>query len=83
MQGFGKSPELRISAMLMLVLLAETIVRTSGVAAQEPARATVRIIQAAPAGPREWKDAPPERRREVVRKAADGRIELLRIIEHP
>ena len=69
--------------MLMLVFLAETIVRTSSVAAQDPARATVRIIQAAPANAKEWKDAPPERRRELVRKAADGRIELLRIIEHP
>ena len=69
--------------MLMLALLAETVARTSGVAAQEPARATVRIIQAAPAGAKEWKEAPAARRREIVRKAADGRIELLRIIEHP
>lgn len=69
--------------MLMLVLLAETIVRTSGVAAQDRPRATVRIVRAAPASAKEWKDTQPERRREVVRKAADGRIELLRIIEHP
>lgn len=69
--------------MLVLALLAETIVRTSGVAAQDPTSATVRIVRAAPASAQQWKDTPPERRREVVRKAADGRIELLRIIEHP
>jgi hypothetical protein len=68
--------------MLMLVLLAGTIVR-NGVGAQDPPRASVRIVRAAPASARQWKDTPPERRREVVRKAADGRIELLRIIEHP
>ena len=69
--------------MLMLVLFAETIVRTSGTAAQDAPRATVRIVRAAPASAEQWKETPPERRREVVRKAADGRIELLRIIEHP
>ena len=69
--------------MLVLFLFAETIVRTSGVAAQDRPRATVRIVRAAPASAEQWKDAPHERRREVVRKAADGRIELLRIIEHP
>jgi hypothetical protein len=69
--------------MLTLVLLAETIVRTSGVDAQDRPQASVRIVRAAPASAKEWKEAPTERRREVVRKAADGRIELLRIIEHP
>ena len=69
--------------MPIWILLAETIVRTSGVAAQDPPRATVRIVRAAPASAEQWKDAPRERRREIVRKTADGRLELLRIIEHP
>ena len=69
--------------MLVLLLLAETIVRSSGVAADDRPQAKVRIVRAAPASAEQWKEAPPERRREVVRKAADGRIELLRIIDHP
>ena len=69
--------------MLVLFLLAETIVRSSGVAADDRPQAKVRIVRAAPANAEQWKEAPPERRREVVRKAADGRIELLRIIDHP
>jgi acyl-CoA reductase-like NAD-dependent aldehyde dehydrogenase len=69
--------------MLIAVIFAETIVRAGGVAAPEKPRATVRIVQAAPATGDQWKAAPPERRREVVRKAADGRVELLRIIDYP
>jgi len=69
--------------MLALFLLAETIVRTNGVPASDPPRATVRVLHAAPASADQWKDAPRERRREVVRKGADGRIELLRIIDYP
>jgi hypothetical protein len=72
-----------IAAMLLLFLMAESVVRTSAVAAQDPPRATVRIVRAAPASADQWKEAPPERRREVIRKSADGRTELLRIIEHP
>ena len=69
--------------MLVLLLLAETIVRSSGVAADDRPQAKVRIVRAAPANAEQWKEAPPERRREVVRRAADGRMELLRIIDHP
>jgi len=69
--------------MLVLLLLAETIVRSSGVAADDRPQAKVRIVRAAPANAEQWKEVPPERRREVVRKAADGRMELLRIIDHP
>lgn len=69
--------------MLALLVLAETIARTTGVAAAEKPRASVRIVRAAPATANQWKQTPPERRREILRKAADGRVELLRIIEHP
>ena len=68
---------------LIFAILAETLVRASGVAAPEAPRATVRILHAAPATDDAWKIAPPERRREVVRKAADGRTERLRIIDYP
>lgn len=83
MQAFGKRLSASIAAMLMLVLLAETVVRTSGVAALDRPQANARIIRAAPANAEQWKEAPPERRREVVRRTADGRIERLRIIEYP
>jgi hypothetical protein len=72
-----------IAAMLMLFFLADSVVRTSAVAAPVRPRATVRILRPAPASADQWKEAPAERRREVIRKSADGRIELLRIIEHP
>ncbi len=69
--------------MMALLLFAETIVRTGSAAPPEQARATVRISRSISAGKAHWKEAPPERRREVVRKSADGRIELVRIVDYP
>ena len=69
--------------MLALVLFAETIVRSGPTAPPDQARATVRISRSVSAGQAHWREAPPERRREVVRKTADGRLELIRIVDYP
>ena len=69
--------------MLALVLFAETIVGSGLTAPPDQARATVRISRSVSAGKEHWKDARPERRREVVRKTADGRLELIRIVDYP
>ena len=49
---------------------------------REPARATVRIERAAPVDEQTWRDYPRERRREIVRVEADGRLTKIRVIEH-
>ena len=69
--------------MLVLLLFAETIARAGPAAPPEQARATVRISRSVSAGKAHWKEAPPKRRREVVRKTADGRLELIRIGDYP
>jgi hypothetical protein len=69
--------------MLALLLIAETLARAVPAAPTEQARATVRISRSVSAGQAHWKDAPPERRREVVRKSADGRLERIRIVDYP
>lgn len=83
MQGFGKLAGLNLDDMLALILLGEAIVEPGTVAPPAKARATVRIVHAATATRDQWKDAPPGRKREVIRKAVDGRVELLRIIDYP
>ena len=69
--------------MLALVLFAETIVRSGLTAPPDQARATVRISRSVSAGKEHWKEAPAERRREILRKSPDGRLELVRIVDYP
>ena len=69
--------------MLAFLLFAEAIVKSGPTAPPDQARATVRISRSVSAGQAHWKEAPPERRREVVRKNADGRLELIRVVDYP
>ena len=69
--------------MLLFVLLAETAVKTPAAAPQVQARAAVRIERGVTTGPTEWKDAPLEMKREVVRKLPEGQTEWLRIVDYP
>ena len=69
--------------MLLLLVLAETAVRTAPTPPQVQARATVRIERGATANAGEWKAERGQVRREVVRTGADGRIERLRITDYP
>jgi hypothetical protein len=46
------------------------------------ARITLRIHRAAQASEREWRKAPPAGRREIERKDSDGRMIIIRVIEH-
>jgi hypothetical protein len=68
-------------AMLALLLLAEIATRPT-VASAAPAVASVRINRPAEASKAEWERTPRANRREIVRRDADGRPILVRVIEH-
>ena len=68
--------------MLILFVLAEVATRST-VQTGAPARASVRIERAAAIARKDlWDKAPPLHRREIVRKEADGRTIVIRLIEH-
>ena len=69
--------------MLAFLLFAHVVVKSGSAVPAEQARATVRISRSVSAGKTQWKEASPDRRREIVRKAADGRLELIRIVDYP
>jgi hypothetical protein len=68
--------------MLALLVLAEVAARPP-VESAAPARASVRIVRtSAIARKDQWEEAPRLNRREIVRKEADGRTVVIRVIEH-
>jgi len=67
--------------MLLLILVAEVQVRTVNAGPQVQSRATVRIERGGSAGETQWKSAPLDRRREILRKGDDGKPQVLRVID--
>jgi hypothetical protein len=68
--------------MLFLLVLAEVATRPP-VESGAPARASVRILRSSAIARKDlWEETPPLKRREIVRKEADGRTIVIRIIEH-
>jgi hypothetical protein len=67
--------------VIWLFFLAETAVRDPLAKPDVQARASVRIERGVKVGAQEWKITPPEQRREVVRKAANGQAEVIRIVD--
>lgn len=76
--------------MIILLALASAAPNSAAAppAAQTAARsaatvqASVRIVHAASASPKDWKEAAPGHRREILIREADGRTTRLRLIEH-
>jgi hypothetical protein len=82
-QAFGKAGPAKLAVVLPFLIFAETVALAPAARPDVQARATVRVERGVKIGPEHWQDVPPGRRREVVRKTADGWTERIRIIDFP
>ena len=79
--GFGKACAATSGTMLLLLFLAETVSRPP-VQSATPASTSVRIHRSVRASEDQWNMTPPENRRELRRKDENGRMLIMRVIEH-
>ena len=79
--GIWEAGAANAALVIWLIFLAETVVREPVAKPDVQARANVRIERGVKVGAQEWKMTPPEQRREVVRKTANGQAEVIRIVD--